>query len=76
MPRDRNVPSNMTDSLGKIIVETRRETHDSSTHIGRDELPVNARILPPGSVYTHDMRRDRLNLHVDQNNKFTKAWLG
>jgi len=67
---------NMTEAVGKIVVDTRGNDHNPKTHIGRDELPANARILPPGSIYTHDLRRDRLNLHVDHTNKVTKAWLG
>lgn len=40
------------------------------------QLPETARILPPDSVMTQDMRPDRLNVNLDEDGVIIRFWCG
>lgn len=76
----------MSSYVGKLYVDDRKDlvenTSPDSTQSDKDkvvrhtELPEGTRIITPDTMVTMDFRQDRLNLHIDEDNKVVKQRMG
>ncbi|KAI9248832.1 hypothetical protein BDA99DRAFT_445938 [Phascolomyces articulosus] len=63
--------------VGKKILKDNEETALSSDQFVREsELPKLRRVLPPNGVMTMDYRPERLNIHLDHNQKVQSVNFG
>ncbi|KAI7854573.1 hypothetical protein BDC45DRAFT_440710 [Circinella umbellata] len=63
--------------VGKTIVKDNVQTSLSSDQvIHENELPKVRRVLPPNAIMTMDYRPERLNIHVDANQKIRSVNYG
>lgn len=44
--------------------------------VTREQLPLVHRVIPPGSMVTMDYRRERMNVHLDENDTVKKVKYG
>merc|ERR1711974_139900 len=65
----------LLDMVGKKFVDTSEKISEEGV-ITRANLPANTRVVQPGQMVTADFRRDRLNVHLDDEGKVKMALFG
>lgn len=72
--------SNFGQMVGLRYLETEPEAMASSLPrnriVTRGQLPLVHRVIPPGSVVTLDYRKERMNVHLDENDVVKKVKYG
>ena len=72
--------SNFGQMVGLRYIDTESEATASSLPreriITREQLPLVHRVIPPGSMVTMDYRKERMNVHLDENDIVKKVQYG
>lgn len=72
--------SNYGQMVGLRYLDTESEATASSLQrdkiVTREQLPLVHRVIPPGSMVTMDYRKERMNVHLDENDNVKKVKYG
>ncbi|EWC48431.1 hypothetical protein DRE_02200 [Drechslerella stenobrocha 248] len=62
-----------TDLVGKKIVDQRS---DDPEHFCKQDLPEQNRVIAPGTLVTRDFRPQRMNVHLDDEDRCSHITFG
>lgn len=72
--------SNYGQMVGLRYLDTESEAMASSLPknkiVTREQLPLVHRVIPPGSMVTLDYRKERMNVHLDENDNVKSVKYG
>lgn len=72
--------TNYSQMIGLKYIEKEAEAAstgmDRQRIVTREQLPLETRVLPPGSIKTLDYRKDRMNVQLDDSDVVKKVTYG